>query len=296
MKQQEHQENWPTISIVTPSLNQSQFLDQTIHSVLSQNYPSLEYIIVDGGSTDGSLEVIKNQAKNLAYWCSEEDQGHYHAVQKGFAHSSGEIMAWLNSDDLYCPWALKTVGSIFRRFPEVNWITTLNQFFWNKDGHCTFIKQLAGFSAHAFADGENGYFGATETGFIQQESTFWRRSLWDQVGGLDLSYELAADFDLWSRFFERTTLYGVYSPLAGFRIHDSNRSSDKQAYSKEVHKVLEIFRRTNPHFTKRYRSRIRHLVRKIPGLRKHRLFYSSNNIYRSSQEDGDEWLIRKIKF
>jgi glycosyltransferase involved in cell wall biosynthesis len=93
----------PKISIITPSFNQAQFLDATVQSILSQNYPNLEYIIIDGGSTDGSLEIIKKYEKHLHFWCSEPDAGQYDAINKGFAHSTGEIMAWLNSDDMYCP-------------------------------------------------------------------------------------------------------------------------------------------------------------------------------------------------
>src|SRR5215469_5586779 len=94
----------PKISIVTPSFNQAEFLEETIRSVLDQNYPNLEYVVVDGGSTDGSVDIIKKYAHRLAWWVSEPDDGQYAAINKGFKHSSGEIMAWINSDDKYLPW------------------------------------------------------------------------------------------------------------------------------------------------------------------------------------------------
>ncbi|HLY25451.1 MAG TPA: glycosyltransferase family 2 protein, partial [Aggregatilineales bacterium] len=109
----------PSLSIVTPSYNQAQYLEDTINSVLEQNYAAREYIVIDGGSTDGSVDTIQKYADRLAYWSSEPDQGQYDAINKGFCHSTGEIMAWINADDMYAPWAFQVVGEIFATHPEI---------------------------------------------------------------------------------------------------------------------------------------------------------------------------------
>ena len=120
--------NYSKISIVTPSYNQSQFLERTILSVLNQNYPNLEYLIIDGGSTDGSVEIIRKYEKYLAYWVSEKDNGQADAINRGFQKSTGKILAWLNSDDIYLPGTLLKVSETFNKNPEVDLIFS-NIFF-----------------------------------------------------------------------------------------------------------------------------------------------------------------------
>jgi glycosyltransferase involved in cell wall biosynthesis len=203
------------ISVVTPSYNQASFLEACMRSVLSQNYPNLEYIVIDGGSTDGSVEIIKSFEKDLAYWVSEPDEGHYDALNKGFRRATGDILAWLNSDDMYTPWAFAVVADIFHQLPEVQWLSTLYPLFWNEAGAATLCTQLKGFDRrHVLSRGIG----------VQQESTFWRRSLWERAGGaLDTTFHLAGDLDLWARFWEHTELYGVTVPLGGIRRHGGQR-------------------------------------------------------------------------
>lgn len=236
--------NCPVITIVTPSFNQAEFLEATIESVLSQGYPALEYIIVDGGSTDGSVEIIKKYEKHLQYWCSEPDRGQHDAINKGFAHSKGEIMAWLNSDDMYCPWCLRTVGTIMRELPEVQWLSTLQPAGWDWHGFSTGFAIINGFSRDAFLEGR--YLPsrcAAPLGWIQQESTFWRRSLWEASGGqISPELKLAGDFDLWSRFFLHAELYGVASPLGGFRSRVGQKSSAADEYANEAETTLSRMR------------------------------------------------------
>jgi hypothetical protein len=217
----------PRISVVTACLNRANFLDDALKSVLDQDYPAVEYVVVDGGSTDGSVEVIRRYEPRLAWWVSEKDNGHFHALNKGFARTTGEVMAWLNSDDKYTPWAFQVVGEIFATFPEVQWLTTLYPLIWDARGRATRCKYTPGFSRRGFMRGE--YLprpGAYAPYWIQQESTFWRRSLWERAGGrVDESLRIAGDFELWARFFEHAELYGVATPIGGFRVHGDQLST-----------------------------------------------------------------------
>ena len=174
----------PKLSIIIPCFNRKQFLEDSIRSVLDQQYPNLELIIIDGGSTDGSVEIIRKYEDRLAYWCSERDKGQYDALQKGFARCTGEIMAWINSDDLYCPWAFKVVAEAFMTFPQVSWLTSLLPVIWNAHGIPVNVTPRPGYARSFF---NKGYYMMDPRHFrryfIQQESTFWRRSLWDAAGG-----------------------------------------------------------------------------------------------------------------
>jgi glycosyltransferase involved in cell wall biosynthesis len=217
----------PVISIVTPSLNQARYLEQAIESVLGQGYPRLEYVICDGGSSDGSREIIERHSDRLTWWRSEKDEGHYASVNDGFARTSGEVMAWLNSDDRYLPGALRAVGEIFARFPSVDWLTSLLPVTLNEQGVAVGAFHVGGFSRKSFLRGANlprpGHYARS---FVQQESTFWRRRLWDKAGGaLDTGLAHAADYELWTRFFQHAELVGVEALIGGFRVHDDQRSS-----------------------------------------------------------------------
>ena len=180
----------PTISLVTPSFNQGQYLEQAIESVLSQDYPDLEYIIIDGGSMDGSVEIIKKHEEHLACWVSEPDRGQSHALNKGFRKSTGEILGWLCADDLLCPGALRAAGEYSASRPEID-VVYGDSFIIDAEGKKTrFCKKLS-FDRELFLNAGN---------WLHQQSTFWRRKLFFAVGMLDESRVTGMDTDLFIRF------------------------------------------------------------------------------------------------
>ena len=223
----------PRISIITPVLNRVQYLEETILSVISQGYPDLEYIIIDGGSTDGTLEIIKKYEKSISYWISEPDDGMYYALQKGFCRSSGEIMAWLNSDDIYKPGSLNMIASIFND-TGVEWISGMGSLY-NKDGYCVKSNNLMKWSKSKIWFSDNIW--------IQQENVFWKRSLWKKSGGfISTEFRYSGDFELWCRFFQNAELYSVHTSFAGFRLHGSQFTSDfRQEYENEALSVAKKF-------------------------------------------------------
>jgi glycosyltransferase involved in cell wall biosynthesis len=223
----------PKITIVTPNFNGAKYLEETILSVFEQNYPNLEYIIIDGGSTDGSLEIIRKYDKKLTLWISEPDEGMYHAIQKGFDRSTGEIMAWINSDDKYHPGSLSIVSEIFEKYPEVSWLTgSITQF--DVYGRTIRVFQTQKWSKYDYYTGNYGW--------IQQESTFWRRGLWEKSGGkFNLEIKYAADFELWLRFFRYDKLHITTSLIGGFRVREADQISFSYsgAYIKEAEDLLK---------------------------------------------------------
>jgi len=297
-------QKWPRISIVTPSYNQEQFLEETICSVLDQGYPNLEYIIIDGGSTDKSSEIIRKYAAHLAYHCSEPDRGHYDAVNKGFARSTGEIMAFLNSDDKYFPGALRIVAESFLCFPEISWIASLLPAMWDLHGNCIDIARSPGYSREAFLDDCYGGKGPLRFGPIQQESTFWRRSLWEAIAGRirsDISH--AADFDLWCRFYAHADLYGLVAPLGGFRIRAGQRGEGGRSdlYTRQRLDALSEAREKllwKPSFFREFSIRCRLFdLPKIKLLARKFLGYPAKRIVRLSAGSREEsWAIQQYRF
>ena len=202
------------ISIVTPSFNQAPFLEETILSVLDQDYPDVEYIIVDGGSTDGSLEIIRRYADRLAWWISEKDRGQTDAINKGFAHASGDILAWLNSDDTYRPGALREAAESFAAHPEAGLIY----------GDADYIDENSRVI---------GRFPAAQTDYarlrrgyvhIPQQAAFFRADLWRKVGPLDPSFYFAMDYDLWLRLAREAPLIYTRQRWANFRLHSGAKT------------------------------------------------------------------------
>jgi glycosyltransferase involved in cell wall biosynthesis len=227
---------------VTVNYNNGEYIEETIKSVLNQNYPNLEYIIIDGGSTDNSLEIIKKYEDKLAYWISEKDEGQYHAVQKGFNKCSGEIMAWINSDDLYVPNSFFAVAEIFQTFPEVSWLMGIPREYSEKGVLMSRITlPWARWSKHRFY--------TYDFQFIQQESSFWKKDLWIKAGSkMNTNYKYAGDMELWARFFRHEKLHTTIATLAGFRYRTNNqRSIDfRQEYLIECKNVIDTELRSFP--------------------------------------------------
>ena len=219
-------------SIITPCYNSEEYIEQCILSIKNQGYRDFEHIIVDGGSTDGTVDVIKRYENTYNMkWISEKDQGMYDAINKGFAMATGDIYSWINADDSYMPWTLQAVADCLNENPQVQWLTGIPTSL-NAKGELYFRSgyRVKTYNRKCIARGEHHIRGK---GAIQQESTFWTRQLWERVGKIDLKFKAAGDFDLWRRFAQYESLYTVETILAGFRIHEGQKSGDTIAYCKE---------------------------------------------------------------
>ena len=242
----------PKISIITPNYNGAAYLEETIQSVLNQGYSNLEYIIIDGGSTDGSVEIIKKYESRLTYWVSESDAGLYHAIQKGFQRSTGDIMAWINSDDKYHPGAFSIVTELFNQFPQIEWLQGIPSIYDEK-GRTVMVDY---FRAWCKADIYSGRYQ-----WIQQESTFWRRSLWEKAGStLDTRLRYAADFELWLRFFRHAELYSIKSLLSGFRFRSANQIS-MDNHGEYIQEVLDSIKGEVDLLPHEYNNKLQDIIR-----------------------------------
>ena len=197
------------VSVITPSYNQARYLEETIHSVLNQQGVELEYIIIDGGSTDGSREIIEKYAPLLAGWVSEKDRGQTDAINKGFARARGDIFAWLNSDDTYEPGAVQAAVGYLQAHPQTGLVYGDTHYI---DEHSRVI----------------GRFPAAQTDYhklrqgyvhIPQQAAFFRAELWRKVGPLDPSFFFAMDYDLWVRLAALARVDYVPQVWANFRLH-----------------------------------------------------------------------------
>lgn len=223
---------FPLVSIITPSYNQAAYLEYTIQSVLSQDYAAIEYILVDGGSTDGSLDIVRKYAHKFAWWVSEPDRGQAEAINKGLMRSSGEVVAWLNSDDLYLPGAVSGAVEALQRNPRAGMvygdavtidpsgcpIKVLRFPDWG-------LEQLMGFR------------------IICQPAVFMRRSALEQAGFLDTSYQYMLDHHLWLRIAEISAIAHIPQMWAAARHHPAAKNvAQPSEFGRETLRLLEWMR------------------------------------------------------
>lgn len=208
----------PRITIVTPSFNQAPFLEQTIVSVLDQHYPDLQFGIIDGGSTDGSIDILHRYRDRLSFTLIEPDQGQSDAINKGLARADGDIVGWLNSDDTLLPGALRTVGGHFARHHACDWLI----------GRCRQTDAEGRLVSILAPEGQFTLAGALlrPRGFsVPQPSTFWRRSLMNRAGLLDVRLHHCMDFELWCRFLALgVTPDLIDDALSTYRLHPSSKT------------------------------------------------------------------------
>lgn len=269
----------PRISIVTAVFNGEQYLEATLRSVLGQNYPNLEYTVVDDGSTDATPEIIRKYESQLACVIRQTNQGLYPALNAGFARSTGEVMGWLNSSDLLQVNGLFVVAGVFSSFPSVEWITG-RPTKYNPSGQTVNIWPVPHWSRLRFLAGANK--------FIQQESTYWRRDLWQRAGGyVHEGFCAEGDFELWVRFFRHAQLYSVDALIGGYRAHDNALSSGNQTrYDRNcdfiADRELAALRGARP--AKLFRS-VSRFVKPIPKVRGAWQRLALKSLYRLSASD-----------
>jgi len=224
--------SYPKISVVTPSYNQAEFLERTILSVLNQNYPNLEYIIIDGGSTDGSVEIIKKYEKYLAYWVSEKDRGQAHALNKGFEKSTGDLIGWQNSDDIYLPGAFFKVAEVYKKKPNYD-VYFGNIYFVDRDDKIIRDLRFVRFNPFSLI-----YEGT----IIANQSSFLSSKLFKKFGYLDENYKFTMDYEYWVRIRQAKFLF-IREFLGAFRLHKDSKTLHigKEVGLKEHKKVLEDY-------------------------------------------------------
>ena len=294
---------WPKISIVTPSYNQGEYLEETIRSVLLQSYPNLEYIIIDGGSLDGSVEIIKKYEPWLTYWISEPDRGQSHAINKGFALATGEIMAWINSDDLYSKHAFLDIIEAFRLYPKTQWIA----------GKCIFFQQDGKILWDSVKPDEE-YFRWFLAPLYMQPGIFWKKTLWEATDKIDESLHFSMDHELWLQFtkFQKFPVW-LDTPVAYFRLHAGSKTVENREKQEEESVIVSkryghliksrylklkiwVLRREKASFRLLSNNKpetyiIRHLMKSIiiaPWLLLKRKFYSkAKNLVLSPQKNSN---------
>jgi glycosyltransferase involved in cell wall biosynthesis len=221
--------SYPKITIVTCSYNQGKFLEEAIRSVLDQGYPNLEYIIMDGGSTDNSVEIIRRYEDRVSYWVSRKDAGQSDALASGFERATGEVLGWLCSDDLLEPGALFEVGQMFLDNPDMD-VVFGDTIFVDERSVVTRRYKTLPFSRWLLLNTAN---------YVPQPSTFWRRRIYEQVGGLNRTLHMGLDPDLWLRFSETGQIRHVRKYWSRMRFYPEIKSLTMRPQMLAEHRKLE---------------------------------------------------------
>ncbi|MFW6351377.1 MAG: glycosyltransferase family 2 protein [Bacteroidota bacterium] len=260
---------FPKVSIVTPSYNQADFLEETLLSVLNQNYPNLEYIVVDGGSTDGSIDIIKKYEDRLSWWVSEPDNGQSDAINKGFSKATGEIFNWVNSDDLLCPGAIRMAVHFLQKHPGCELV------FGDRlviDGTSTVIE--------AYEAPSYSRWLPPLLSKLPQEAAFFTSRIWKKVGGLDISLDYVMDTDLWYRFLEHTTFFHVPMYMGMYRKHVQSKSVFGMGSTNKLNEKAESeFKARQKKFGNIFSSS-NFLLRVMGALSQMKLVYEKNRRFR----------------
>lgn len=235
---------YPRISIVTPSFEQGDFIEETILSVLSQEYPDLEYLVMDGGSSDATLNVLKKYSGKIT-WCSEPDQGQAHAINKGLRRATGSIIGYLNADDLLLPGALRKMAEAFMGNSQNWWVT----------GKCRIVDEENREIRKPITVYKNALLRWNSfpfllmTNYISQPATFWRREALDAIGYLDERLRYVMDYEYWLRLYSKGPPIFIPEYLAAFKIHRDSKTTStghKDVYIAEEKVVVQRYARSRP--------------------------------------------------
>jgi len=218
----------PRISIVTPSFNQGKYLEETIKSIIDQNYPNLEYIVMDGGSSDNSLEILKKYQNYLTYWESHPDNGQADAIHRGFTHATGDILCYINSDDYFLPGALWEIARTYIDNPSLKWISG-EGIVVNETGEFIRKRKYPFVCYETMLYFENCIF---------QPAAFWRRDFYFQIGGIDTMLKFSFDYDLFMRFTLVEKPIMVHKEIAAFRVHARSKTSTISDIGLQEHMLI----------------------------------------------------------
>jgi glycosyltransferase involved in cell wall biosynthesis len=242
----------PKITVITTCYNHAPYIEATIQSVISQRYENLEYIVIDGGSTDGSREIIERYRDYITDFFVEPNTLQVEKLIKGFARATGDIFCMLNSDDLFEPNALHEVGQYFLDNPQVR--VVYGDYSWiDTQGNLIRRKKELGF---------NRFIYLYDTNYVPQPSTFWRRDLYEEVGGLKLEYEITLDLDLWIRFADVTQLHHVHKFWSKYRVHPKQKSkSNNTQLREETESIMRRYIGNEPSWSIAVKAKVAKAIR-----------------------------------